>query len=76
MVQEDQLGTVVGEQTLDIEKIKRRLDMLDQRLDNIDSMLTAIAERVTRQPLSVNVNCPRCGGGIEIALFGIDKPAA
>jgi len=74
LVQEDKLGTAAGEQALDIDKLKRRLDMLDQRLDNIDSTVTAIAERVTRQPISINVSCPRCGREIEIALLGVEKP--
>ena len=75
MVQKNQLGAAAEEQALDIEKLKRRLDMLDQRLDNIDSMVTAIAERVTRQPISISVTCPRCGREIEIALLGVEKPA-
>ena len=74
MVQEDQPGTVAEGKALDIEKIKRRLDMLDQRLDTIDSMVTAIAERVTRQPISFSVTCPRCGKQIEIAVIGNEKP--
>ena len=66
---------VAEEQASDIQRIKKRLDMLDQRLDNIDSMVTAIAERVTRQPISISMSCPRCGGEIEVALLGIEKPA-
>ena len=30
----------------DIERLKQHLDILDHRLDNIDSMVSAIAERV------------------------------
>ena len=62
------------EQTLDIERIKRRLDMLDQRLDNIDSMVTAVAERVMNQPITLNIICPSCGRNIEITLIGREKP--
>jgi len=62
------------EQTLDIERVKRRLDMLDQRLDNIDSMVTAVAERVMNQPITLNITCPYCGKNIEIALIGSEKP--
>jgi len=64
------------EQTLDIERIKRRLDMLDQRLDNIDSMVTAVAERVMNQPITLNITCPNCGRNIEITLIGSEKPTA
>jgi len=58
----------------DMERIKRRLDMLDNRLDSIDSMVTAVAERVMQQPIVLNINCPHCGKNIEIAIIGSEKP--
>jgi len=61
------------EQTLDIERVKRRLDMLDQRLDNIDSMVTAVAERVMNQPITLNITCPYCSKDIEITIIGNEK---
>ena len=64
------------EQAADIEHIKQRLDMLDQRLDNIDSVVTAVVERVMTQPISINLTCPSCGKNIEIALIGDGKPKA
>ncbi len=74
MVEESQPSVAVEEQALDIERIKRRLDMLDQRLDNIDSMVTAIAERVMKQPITFRIICPRCSKEIEIAVLGSEKP--
>ena len=62
------------DQALDIERVKKRLDMLDHRLDNIDSMITAVAERVMKQPLTINMICPHCGRDIEIAVLGNEKP--
>ena len=62
------------EQVLDAEDIKRRLDMVDQRLDNIDSMVTAVAERVMNQPVILNITCPHCGKNIEITIIGSQKP--
>jgi len=59
-----------------IENIKRRLDMLDQRLDNIDSMVTAVVERVMNQPISINITCPNCGKDIEVAIIGNKKRKA
>jgi len=67
---------VSQEQTLDIEHLKRRLDMLDQRLDNIDSMVTAVAERIMNQPITLNITCPYCGKNIEITIIGSEKPTA
>ena len=67
-------SVVAEEQAQDIERIKRRLDMLDQRLDNIDSVVTAVAERVLKQPITLNITCPHCGRNIEIAIIGNNKP--
>ncbi len=74
MVEENNPTPVTQEQALEIENIKRRLDMLDQRLDNIDSMVTAVAERVMSQPITINITCPHCGSNIEIAIIGTRKP--
>lgn len=74
MAQENQLGAATEEQVPDIERIKRRLDMLDQRLDNIDSMVTAVAERMMRQPINLRIVCPYCNKEIEIGLIGNEKP--
>ena len=70
----DPNNPVAEKQVQDIEHLKRRLDMLDQRLDNIDSMVTVIAERIMRQPLTFNITCSNCGKNIEIALIGTEKP--
>ena len=66
--------TLSEEEAPDIERLKERLDMLDQRLDNIDSMITAVAERVMSQPVTLNITCPQCGKNIEIAIIGDEKP--
>ena len=71
---DDKPNPAQEQQTLDIERIKRHLDMLDQRLDNIDSMVTAVAERVMKQPITLNITCPKCGHNIEIAIIGTEKP--
>jgi len=67
-------SVVRQEQVADVEHIKRRLDMVDQRLDSIDSMVTAVAERVMNQPITLNITCPHCGKNIEIAIIGSEKP--
>jgi hypothetical protein len=71
----DELSTVGEEQALDIERIKQRLNMLDHRLDSIDSMVTAVAERVMEQPLNFSLTCPHCGKNIEITILGSQKPS-
>ena len=76
MVENNESNLVNQEQTLDIERVRQRLDMLDQRLDNIDSMVTAVAERIMSQPIALNITCPYCGKNIEIAIIGSEKPRA
>jgi len=47
---------------------------MDERLDNIDSVVTAVAERVMKQPVALLLTCPHCGKNIEVALVGQPKP--
>jgi hypothetical protein len=65
---------VAEDQALDIQRLKERMEMLDQRLDNIDSMVTAVAERVLSQLVTLNITCPHCGKDVEIAIIGSQKP--
>ena len=74
MAEEDESTGVAEEQALGIQDINKRLDMLDERLDNIDSIVTAVAERVMSQLVTINITCPRCGRDIEIAIVGSQKP--
>ena len=53
-------------QDLDIGQLIKRLDMLDHRLDNMDSMVMSLVERVMGRPLVMEVNCPNCGQTIQI----------
>ena len=62
------------EQLAEIQRINQRLDMFDQRLDNIDSMVTAVAERVMSQLVTLIITCPHCGKDIEVAVIGSQKP--
>jgi hypothetical protein len=57
-----------------LDNVRQRLDMFDQRLDNIDSMVSAVIERVMSQALTVETVCPHCGHNIEVALIGVRKP--
>ena len=58
---------------LDTERINKRLDTLDLRLDNIDSIMTSLVERVMQQPLSMEVSCPKCGQAIQISIMSKTK---
>ena len=74
MAEKNEPSSVSEAEVLDIERVGRRLDMLDQRLDNIDSVVTAVVERVMSQPITLNITCPNCGENIEIAILGSKKP--
>jgi len=74
LAKKDKHRVVESTEAIDIERINQRLNMLDQRLDNIDSMVTAVAERVMTRPLTLNITCPNCGKNIEIAIIGNEKP--
>jgi hypothetical protein len=61
------------ENELNLEQLQGRIDLLDQRLDALDTMITAIAERIMRQPISIVITCPNCGRSIDITLVGNEK---
>jgi formylmethanofuran dehydrogenase subunit E len=57
-----------------LKRLEKQLEMLDNRLDNVDSVVTAVAERVMKQPITMNITCSKCGHKIEIAILGTEKP--
>ena len=75
MAKQEKTETSNDAATSSIERIAQRLDMLDRRLDNVDSIVTVVAERVMQQPITLNITCSKCGQKIEIALIGSEKPS-
>jgi tetrahydromethanopterin S-methyltransferase subunit G len=59
------LGKEVN-QDREVGQLIKRLDMLDERLDNIDSIVTSLVERVMGRPLLIEVTCPNCGQTVQI----------
>lgn len=51
-----------------MQQVKRRLNMLDERLDNMDSILTTLVEKVMHQPVTLEVSCPKCGQVIQVNI--------
>ena len=74
MAKNEELKVADETQTIDIGQMMKRLDMLDQRLDHIDSVVSAVVERVMKQPITLNVTCSHCGQNMEIAILGTEKP--
>jgi hypothetical protein len=57
-----------AKQDRDIRQLLKRLDMLDERLDNMDSIVTSLVERVMARPLVMEVTCPNCGQTIQVNI--------
>jgi hypothetical protein len=57
-----------------LDKLEKRFEMMNDRLDNVDSIVTAVAERVMKQPITFIVTCSHCGHKVEVALIGTEKP--
>jgi tetrahydromethanopterin S-methyltransferase subunit G len=55
-------------QDRDIGQLIKRLDMLDERLDNMDSIVTSLIERVMGRPLVMEVTCPNCGHIVQVHI--------
>lgn len=52
----------------DIEQLVRRVKMLDERLDNLDSIVTSLVQRVMDKPVTIELTCPKCSQQIEINI--------
>jgi len=52
----------------DFEQLNRRVKMLDDRLDNLDSIVTTLVQRVMEKPLTIELTCPKCAQQIEINI--------
>ena len=75
LAKQDEIKSVNETSEPNIEQIIKRLDMLDHRLDNVDSIVSVVAERVMKQPITFSITCSKCGQKIEIALIGTEKPS-
>ena len=69
MVSRDKGDPVIQvDKELSIEQIIKRLNMLDERLDNMDSIITSLVERVMEKPLTLEITCPKCGQTIQVNI--------
>jgi len=50
------------------ELLKKRLQMLEQRIDNLDPAVSALVERIMSRPAVLRVTCPKCGNVVQIML--------
>ena len=42
--------------------------MLDDRLDNLDSIVTSLVHRVMEKPLTLEITCPSCSQTFEVNI--------
>lgn len=67
MHSQDKIGSArQANSDLDVDQLVRRLDMIDERLDNMDSVVTSLVERVMGRPLVMEVTCPSCGQIVQV----------
>jgi len=52
----------------EIEQLTRRVKMLDDRLDSLDSIVTTLVQRVMEKPLTIELTCPKCSHQIEVNI--------
>ena len=58
----------------DYEQLKAKYEMLNDRLDDIDSSVSAIVGRTYNQAAYITTTCPHCGKEFEISIIGLRKP--
>ena len=52
----------------EMDQLSRRVKMLDDRLDNLDSIVTTLVQRVMEKPLTIELTCPKCAQQIEVNI--------
>ena len=67
-MQDNNNSVKLAEQSVEIEQIIKRLDMLNHRLDSMDSVVTSLVERVMGRPLTMEVTCPKCGEIVQVNI--------
>ncbi|MCL2141047.1 MAG: hypothetical protein FWH42_05230 [Dehalococcoidia bacterium] len=65
---------IKGKEPPTLESLNQRLNMFDDRIDNLDSMVSAVIERVMSQAATLETVCSHCGRKVEVAFIGVRKP--
>ena len=51
-----------------MQEMEKQIEMINSRLDNMDSVVTALVERIMKQPITIELICPKCDTTIQIML--------
>lgn len=64
----ERTSTAASQSQADLEQMGRRVKMLDDRLDNLDSIVTSLVHRVMEKPLTLEITCPNCSQTFEVNI--------
>ncbi len=64
----ERTGDTAAQSRAEMDQLGRRVKMLDERLDNLDSIVTTLVQRVMEKPLTLELTCPKCNQQIEINI--------
>lgn len=54
-----------------IARMERKLEMMYKRIDQLDTMVSTLIERVMRQPvITIEITCPKCGSNVHVSMSG------
>jgi hypothetical protein len=61
-----------AEKQLDkLAQMEKKLEMMYKRIDQLDTMVSTLIERVMRQPvITIETTCPKCGSHVHVSLTG------
>ncbi|MGD0856636.1 MAG: hypothetical protein ABSA18_12640 [Dehalococcoidia bacterium] len=64
-----------AEKQLDkLAQMEKRLEMMYKRIDQLDTMVSTLIERVMRQPvMNIEITCPKCGSHVHVSVTGNTK---
>ncbi len=52
-------------------QMEKRLEMMYKRIDQLDTMVSTLIERVMRQPvITIELTCPKCGSNVHVSMSG------
>jgi len=55
-------------------QMEKKLELMYKRIDQLDTMVSTLIERVMRQPvMTIEVTCPKCGSHVHVQLTGNSK---
>ena len=55
-------------------QMEKKLEMMYKRIDQLDTVVSTLIERVMREPvITIETKCPKCGSHVHVSLTGNSK---